>query len=150
MGHMVIISMRLHHQLVGSFINPLKSTQILLTPNKQEASMVAMASFGKYDNAANQPPRPLLPHMLDQIACTDPHVIYGIWPVTPASYEAGVRTVTYAQLANVVNGLTKWLVENMGQGLGNEVLTYVGPNDVRIPALTIAAVKAGYSVSKAP
>ncbi|KAK6859567.1 NRPS-like enzyme [Apiospora arundinis] len=107
-----------------------------------------VTSFGQYGQGGNQPPRGLLPHILDQTASTDPDAIYGMWPVDPTSYKDGFRSVTFAQLANAVNGLAQWLLENLGQGpgQGRGVLAYVGPNDVRIPALTIAAVKTGYSL----
>ncbi|KAK6821156.1 acetyl-CoA synthetase-like protein [Apiospora arundinis] len=91
-----------------------------------------VTSFRQYGHGGNQPPRGLLPHILDQTASTDPDAIYGMWPVDPTSYKDGFRSVTFAQLANAVNG--------------RGVLAYVGPNDVRIPALTIAAVKTGYSL----
>lgn len=76
--------------------------------------------------------------------------MYGLWPVAPASYEAGFRTITYAKLANVINGLAWFLVEQLGPGKDNEVLTYVGPNDVRLAALVLAAIKAGYAVCNHP
>ncbi|KAI1212188.1 putative NRPS-like enzyme [Annulohypoxylon truncatum] len=85
----------------------------------------------------------LLPHIVDRLARETPDAIYGLWPVAPASYEAGFRDVTYAQLANVINGLAIWLEEQLGRG-EHDVLAYVGPNDVRLTALIIAAVKAGY------
>jgi acyl-coenzyme A synthetase/AMP-(fatty) acid ligase len=89
----------------------------------------------------------LLPHIVNRLARETPDAAYGLWPVAAASYEAGYRTVTYAQLANVVDGLAWWLIEQLGPGLDHEVLTYVGPNDVRLTALVLAAVKAGYVVS---
>lgn len=72
--------------------------------------------------------------------------MYGLWPIAPTSYEAGFRTITYAQLANVINGLAWWITAELGPGQDNEVLTYLGPNDVRLTALVLAAVKAGYTV----
>lgn len=57
--------------------------------------------------------------------------------------------ISYGELANIVNGLAMWLVKELGpaeQGLENNVLTYVGPNDVRYSALVLAAIKAGYVV----
>lgn len=89
----------------------------------------------------------LLPHIVDRLARETPDAPYGLWPVAPASYEAGFRTITYGQLANVVNGLAWLLIEQLGPGRDSEVLTYVGPNDVRLTALVLAAVKAGYVVS---
>ncbi|KAK3942541.1 putative nrps-like enzyme protein [Diplogelasinospora grovesii] len=89
----------------------------------------------------------LLPHIVDRLARERPDAVYGLWPVSPASYQNGVRTTTYGQLANIVNGLAWWLVEKLGPGQQHgdiEALTYVGPNDVRLTALVLAAIKAGY------
>ncbi|CAJ2510882.1 Uu.00g065070.m01.CDS01 [Anthostomella pinea] len=88
----------------------------------------------------------LLPHIIDRLARERPDGIYGLWPVAPDSYAAGFRTVTYAQLANAVNGLAWWLVQHLGPSQQSRVLAYVGPNDVRLVALGLAAIKAGYTV----
>lgn len=85
--------------------------------------------------------------MVDRLARERPDAAYGLWPVAPASYEQGFRTITYAQLANIINGLAQLLVKHLGAGSG-QVLTYVGPNDVRLTSLVLAAIKAGYVVSK--
>ncbi|XDG01089.1 hypothetical protein ABKA04_000704 [Annulohypoxylon sp. FPYF3050] len=85
----------------------------------------------------------LLPHVVDRLVRETPDAVYGLWPVAPASYEEGFRDVTYSQLANVINGLAWWLEQQLGRG-ENDVLTYVGPNDVRLTALILAAVKVGY------
>ena len=87
-----------------------------------------------------------MPHIVDRLARETPDGVYGMWPVAAASYHAGFRTITYAQFANVINGLAQWLVEQLGPGRDNEFITYVGPNDVRLIALILAAVKAGYTV----
>ncbi|KAI1826125.1 putative NRPS-like enzyme [Xylaria intraflava] len=86
-----------------------------------------------------------IPQVVDQLASENPDAVYGIWPVQPDSYSAGVRTITYGQLANIVNGLAWWLVKQLGPSQ-KEVLTYVGPNDVRFTALTLAAFKTGYAI----
>ncbi|KAI1662848.1 acetyl-CoA synthetase-like protein [Daldinia decipiens] len=85
----------------------------------------------------------LLPHIVDRLA-RKPEAIYGLWPVAPDSYDAGFRVVTYSQLANIVNGLAWWLTEQLGPGSHHEVLTYIGPNDVRLVALALASMKSGY------
>jgi hypothetical protein len=91
--------------------------------------------------------RELLPHMVDRLAREEPHALYGIWPVDPTSYAAGLQPINFAQLANVVNGLAAWIVEHVGPSKGKiEALAYIGPNDVRNNALALAAVKAGYVV----
>lgn len=88
----------------------------------------------------------LLPHIVDRLASETPDAIYALWPVAPASYQAGFREINYGQLANIVNGLAWWIVEQLGTGDGEQVLTYIGPNDVRYCALVLAAVKTGYVV----
>lgn len=88
----------------------------------------------------------LLPHMVDHLARETPGAAYGLWPVAPTSYEKGFRTITYAHLANIINGLAHLLVKQLGPGDG-QVLTYVGPNDARLTALVLASIKAGYIVS---
>ncbi|KXX74575.1 Linear gramicidin synthase subunit D [Madurella mycetomatis] len=89
----------------------------------------------------------LLPNMVDRLARDLPHAVYGEWPVLPTSYDAGFYAVTYSQLANVVNGLAWWLVNQFGQpSQTTEVLAYMGPNDVRLTALILAAVKTGFVI----
>lgn len=87
----------------------------------------------------------LLPHMVDRLAHERPDIEYAEW-VTGSNVVA----INYAQLANIVNGLAWWLVKQLGgpgpHGPNPDVLTYVGPNDVRYSALALAAVKAGYVV----
>jgi hypothetical protein len=93
----------------------------------------------------------LLPHMVDRLARETPDALYGLWPVNATSYDEGFRAITYAELANVVNGLALHLTTALGPGgtdVGQAVpvISYVGPNDVRYMALAIAAIKAGYVV----
>ncbi|KAI3335182.1 putative NRPS-like enzyme [Ustulina deusta] len=85
----------------------------------------------------------LLPHVVDRVARNSPDTAYGLWPTSPTSYEEGYQTITYSQLANAVNGLAWWLVEQLGPGQG-DVVAYIGPNDVRLTALLLAAIKANY------
>ncbi|KAH9993902.1 putative NRPS-like enzyme [Xylariaceae sp. FL0662B] len=84
-----------------------------------------------------------LPHVVDRLAHERPDAVYGEW-VTGSS----VMAITYAQLGNTVNGLARRLVDQLGgpgrYGLHPDVLTYVGPNDVRYSTLVLAAAKAGY------
>ena len=89
-----------------------------------------------------------MPHMVDRLARGKPDGVYGMWPVAAASYEAGFRTVTYAQFPNVVNGLAWWITDQLGPGWDNEVIAYLGPNDLRLTALVLSAVKAGYTVCR--
>lgn len=89
----------------------------------------------------------LVPQMVDRLARETPEKAYALWPDSSET-ETGYRTITYAKLANIVNGLAQLLVKQLGRGEG-QVLTYVGPNDVRLTALVLASIKAGYVVSDA-
>ncbi|KAI1404173.1 hypothetical protein F4819DRAFT_494891 [Hypoxylon fuscum] len=80
-----------------------------------------------------------LPQIVDKLAGEN---VYGIWPVDHTSYLAGVRTITYADLANIVNGLAWWLVKHHGSQSGS-ILAYLGPNDVRFMAIVLATMKTG-------
>ncbi|KAL4734941.1 hypothetical protein BDV11DRAFT_174302 [Aspergillus similis] len=87
----------------------------------------------------------LLPRLVDYFAIKKPHVIYAEYPKSATSYEDGFYQVTFRGFANVVNGLAWWLVETLGPGNG-EILPYIGPNDLRYPALVLATVKARYAL----
>ncbi|PWY66351.1 acetyl-CoA synthetase-like protein, partial [Aspergillus sclerotioniger CBS 115572] len=85
----------------------------------------------------------LLPNIVDHYAQVKPDAIYAEYPVNPVSYDDGYRPITYKAFANTINGLAKFLTETLGPGHG-EILSYLGPNDLRYPALVMAALKAGY------
>ncbi|KAI0878925.1 putative NRPS-like enzyme [Hypoxylon argillaceum] len=87
----------------------------------------------------------LLPHIVDRVARDAPDTLYGLWPISSMSYEEGYQTITYSQLANAVNGLAWWLAEHLGLGKG-DVVVYVGPNDLRLTALLLAAIKTNYII----
>jgi hypothetical protein len=75
----------------------------------------------------------LLPHIVDRLARERPDAAYGLWPVESTSHDANLDSISYSQLANIINGLAWWIVERLGPNQNSEVLTYVGPNDVRLP-----------------
>ncbi|RYC56144.1 hypothetical protein CHU98_g10065 [Xylaria longipes] len=84
----------------------------------------------------------LLPHVVDRLASETPDDIYGLWPVGCASYKTRFREVNYAQLANIVNGLAWWIVDQLDTSDGEQVLTYIGPNDLPDVALLVPSVVA--------
>jgi len=92
----------------------------------------------------------LVPNMVDHLAKFKPDRLYAEYPVSPLSYDEGYRKITYSDLANAVNGVAWWLSRTLGHGKEHEVLAYVGPNDLRYPALILGAVKAGYTVGDQP
>jgi acyl-coenzyme A synthetase/AMP-(fatty) acid ligase len=87
-----------------------------------------------------------LPQIVDDLARDKPSYAYGCWFTSQDSSPAGVQIFTYAQLSNIVNRLACWLIEQLGRGRQGEVLTYVGPNDVRFTALVLATIKTGFRV----
>lgn len=101
--------------------------------------------------------RDLLPHMVDRLARQTPDKLYGKWPADPTSYASGIMSISYAQLANIINGLAGWIVSHLGHGKEQikdkdavRALAYIGPSDVRSTALLLAAIKAGYVVRLFP
>ena len=92
--------------------------------------------------------RELIPSIVDYLAKVKPHTLYAEYPVSPLTYEEGYHKVNYGDFANAINGLAWWLYDNLGLGQNHEVLAYIGPNDVRYPALVLGAVKAGYTVGR--
>lgn len=96
--------------------------------------------------SAFNPRTQLLPHIVDHYAKVKPEAIYAEYPISLMTYEDGYRPITFRLFANAINGIAWWLTEKLGPGNG-EILAYVGPNDLRYPALVLGAVKAGYRVS---
>lgn len=90
--------------------------------------------------------RELFPSVVDHLANVRPLALYAEYPVSTLTYEEGYYKITYRDFVNVVDGLAWWLHEALGPGNGSEVLVYIGPNDLRYPALILGAVKAGYVV----
>ena len=88
----------------------------------------------------------LVPDIVDQRAQTKPETLYAEYPVSTLSYEEGYRKITYGDFANAVNGAAWWLFNTLGPGSDFEALAYIGPNDLRYPALILGAAKAGYIV----
>ena len=64
----------------------------------------------------------------------------------PLTSDGGYRKISYRDLANAVNGAARWLQRMLGPGQDFETLAYMGPNELRSPALILGAVKAGYKV----
>ena len=93
------------------------------------------------------PREELVPRIVDHYAAVQPDHVYAEYPNSPDSYQEGYHKITYRDLANVVNGLAWWLTESLGPGQNCEPLAYIGTNTLIYPAIALAAIKAGYSVS---
>lgn len=88
----------------------------------------------------------LISNIVDQRAQTEPERLYAEYPISAVSYEDGYRSISYSDFANAVNGMAWWLHNTLGPRNDVEVLAYIGPNDLRYPALVLGAVKAGFVV----
>lgn len=95
------------------------------------------------------PPKRLLNHVVDDMAKDDPDALYAELPLSPTSFDAGFRKLTYRAFANAINGMAWWLHRTLGPGKNFETLLYIGPNDLRHNLLLLGAVKSGYKVSTA-
>ncbi|KAI1329843.1 hypothetical protein F5Y16DRAFT_364823 [Xylariaceae sp. FL0255] len=85
-----------------------------------------------------------LAQIVDEWARDEPDYPYAHWIVEQDPSSPSVQTITYSQLSSIVNHLSYWLVEQLGPERKGEVLTYIGPNDVRFTALVLATIKTGF------
>jgi acyl-CoA synthetase (AMP-forming)/AMP-acid ligase II len=92
----------------------------------------------------------ILATVVDGMEHAQPFALYAEYPYSPTSYEAGVRKVTYRDFANAINGLAWHLRRMLGPAEDFPTLAYIGPNDLRYAALTLACVKVGYKVDCTP
>jgi acyl-CoA synthetase (AMP-forming)/AMP-acid ligase II len=93
----------------------------------------------------------LVPNIIDRRAKLEPHAPYAEYPVSATSYAEGFRRITIADFANAINGAAWWIHKTLGPGSSSHgqakrTLAYIGPNDLRYPALVVGAAKAGYMV----
>ncbi|MCJ1463039.1 hypothetical protein MMC07_001643 [Pseudocyphellaria aurata] len=94
------------------------------------------------------PKKQLLNHIVDGMARARPHALYAEFPKSATTYDAGFYKITYAALANAVNGVAWLLDRELGPGKAHETLTYIGPRDFRHNVMILGAVKAGYKASE--
>ena len=89
----------------------------------------------------------LLNNVVDGMAKERPWATYAEIPKLFDSYREGYRQVTYAALANAVNGVAWLLKDQIGESKNHQTLAYIGPNDIGYVVMILGAVKAGYKVS---
>lgn len=88
----------------------------------------------------------LLPHVIDNLAQTDPDSIWLEFPKSSTDYDSGFERITYAKFANAVNGMAHLLEKALGRKDTIEPIAYLAPNDARCAITVVAAIKAGYAV----
>ncbi|KAJ5674190.1 NRPS-like enzyme [Penicillium macrosclerotiorum] len=96
------------------------------------------------DRKAYDPAGKLIPTILDELAANEPDRVYGTLPMSQTGYESGTRTITWRKLANAVNGIARWMTENLGPCENFETISYIGPHDMGHHIVCLAAMKAGY------
>ncbi|KAF5878579.1 putative nrps-like enzyme protein [Botrytis fragariae] len=110
----------------------------MASSSPEENHSTTKAGYFRYDK-----PRFLI-DVLDERARVCPHALFGEYTIFPINYSQGYRKITYAQLANAVNGAAKWLTEELGPAKDFQTLSYMGWNDFRYVIFILGAVKAGY------
>lgn len=84
----------------------------------------------------------LLVTAIEEKARWIPHHTFMRYPT--ANWETdGYRTLTWSQYADAINKTAYWLDEKLGKSLGQDVVSYLGPSDLRYPLLVPAVVKTG-------
>ncbi|KIL84125.1 hypothetical protein FAVG1_12702 [Fusarium avenaceum] len=94
---------------------------------------------------ATQYGRRLIPQLISERAEREPSKVFASIPISNKP-EFGFTDVSYATMAKAVDRASWWLYEIMARSRSQEVLAYMGPNDLRYPILVVAAMKCGYTV----
>ncbi|KAI1813224.1 nonribosomal peptide synthetase [Poronia punctata] len=93
-----------------------------------------------------------LPHIVDEIALTDPTREAFSIPLTSNNNnnpkdDGGWRPITFKQYANAINRVAHRIIATCGSPSPKDpfpTIAYIGPNDARYVVMVLAAVKAGY------
>ncbi|KAI1171367.1 hypothetical protein F4777DRAFT_565810 [Nemania sp. FL0916] len=89
--------------------------------------------------------RRLMPAVLDELAVTTPHRLYGAITKT-ADVTEGFRDISVADMARCVNFMAQWIEKLHGRSGSFETISYIGIPDLRGPVIFLAAVKCGYKL----
>lgn len=97
--------------------------------------------------SSNEYGRRLLPHVIDDIACKDPHREVFMSPRS-SSPKDGWAITTFSTYANAINRCAHDIVNRYGKATHGEfpTIAYIGPQDARYLVIVVAAIKAGYKV----
>lgn len=85
-----------------------------------------------------------LPKVVEELAREHPN---STWMTIPndAELTQGFRDITYRELADAVNGMTRWIGRAIGIGRrSTDIAAYIGINDARYAVAQIGLMKAGY------
>ncbi|PLB54101.1 acetyl-CoA synthetase-like protein [Aspergillus steynii IBT 23096] len=87
----------------------------------------------------------LLSQVVDELAVSDPEFVYCIHPVSSLTVNDGWRKITFKDLATAVDRVAWWLDRQLGSKGGQQVLAYIGSNDLRYAAFVLACMKHGHA-----
>ncbi|KAK0744490.1 hypothetical protein B0T21DRAFT_429030 [Apiosordaria backusii] len=82
--------------------------------------------------------------LVDRLAAEKPNNVWMKSPITSAQGETHWEDITYSQLKNALDAMSDFIIQHLGPGSPDEVVAYMGVNDVRYPLVILAALKAGY------
>ena len=87
----------------------------------------------------------LLPTLIDEIAQYDPERLL-VMESRKAFPEDGFVCITYKGFATAVNACAWWLDAHLGRNANHQTIAYTGRLDLLYRIVTIAVLKAGYTV----
>ncbi|KAK3315685.1 Pyoverdine/dityrosine biosynthesis protein-domain-containing protein [Apodospora peruviana] len=104
---------------------------------------------GRVSTASNEYGKRLIPHILDDLASTDPdRVIYSV--AKSADVSQGMLEISALGMAQAVNKTSWWLYDQIGDSEATtsspQTVGYIGPHDLRYVLLTYACIKAGHEI----
>lgn len=87
----------------------------------------------------------MLPNLIDEIALDDPKRAFVSY-AKQGAFAHGYHDVNFSTLAQAINDCSWWLHKHVGRSENFRTLCYVGPQDLRLFILILAAVKTGNKV----
>lgn len=87
----------------------------------------------------------LLTQVLDDLADRTPYSLYCIHPTTQDGNHDW-HNITMQQFARAVDRLAWWIDQKLDGQRGQQVLAYIGTNDLRYGAFILACMKTGHAV----
>jgi len=85
----------------------------------------------------------LLPKVVDDFARLEPERVLAAIPLG-LEVSDGFRDITAKTFAKAVDRLAWFLQKELGRGRREDVITYLGPSDIRYALVALAAAKADY------
>ncbi|KAL3466482.1 hypothetical protein BJX64DRAFT_284420 [Aspergillus heterothallicus] len=88
----------------------------------------------------------LIPTLIYSLAHSEPRTLWAEYPSSATTYTTGFSQITYAQLANAINGCAHFLTKALGRSNTGEAMAWLAPNDPRCTIALVAALKASFKL----